>query len=335
MDRQNKLEQDQTKFSSSLIVVEDVDKKIKEMLPFLPKTLEGTISELVFYNGFWCPIYYLPGVMFIQRCFQAHDKDILVISNPKSGTTWLKALTFSIVNRTHYTRFNTPLLTSNPHDLVPFIDHNLTPPNPLTTTIASRLLSSHFPFSALPESIKESKCRIVYICRNPFDSAVSLWHHCREMGLYKDGEMHIEDFFDVYFEGRGWYGPYWDHVLGYWKESLENPNKVLFLKYEDMKEDIVSCLKRIAEFIGYPFTEEEERDGAIQEITEISSLSNLKNLEVNKTGLYLSTFPNKNYFRKGEVGKWVDHISPSKKKILENVMHEKLDGSGLSLKLSL
>jgi hypothetical protein len=37
-------------------------------------------------------------------------------------------------------------------------------------------------------------------------------------------------------------------VLGYWKASLERPDKVLFLKYEDLKEDIISNLKKIAGF---------------------------------------------------------------------------------------
>ncbi|XP_065865421.1 cytosolic sulfotransferase 1-like isoform X2 [Euphorbia lathyris] len=240
------MEQDKT-FSSSKLVL-DVEQQIKELLPSLPKTLEGTITEMAFYEGFWCFSNLSGAVISFQRCFQAQDTDLIIASNPKS---------------------------------------------------------------------------------------VSLWHHYHEMGLYNNGEMSMEDFFDVYFEGVSWYGPYWDHVLGYWKESLEKPNKVLFLKYEDMKKDIVSCLKRIAEFIGYPFSREEDRDGVIEEIVKLCSLSNLKNLEVNIEGMYLGKVPNKSYFRKGKVGEWVDYLSPSKKKHLENVMQEKLRGSGLSFKLSI
>ncbi|XP_065868190.1 cytosolic sulfotransferase 15-like [Euphorbia lathyris] len=331
------MEQDNT-FSSSSIKVEDVEHQIKELLPSLPRALEGTISELSLYQGFWCLTKYLAGAISFQRCFQAQDTDIIVASNPKSGTTWLKALIFSIVNRTRFTPSNTPLLTSNPHVLISFLETNLYAKQQvpdLTVLPCPRLFSTHFPFSALPESIKVSKCRIVYICRNPFDSAVSLWYHYHEMGVYKEQfEMPMENFFDVYFEGISWFGPYWDNVLGYWKESQEKPNKVLFLKYEDLKEDTVSCLKIIAEFIGYPFSREEDRDGVIEEIVKLCSLKNLKDLEVNKNGLHLSTkSPNKAFFRKGEVGEWVNYLSPSKKKHLENVMQEKLKGSGLSFKL--
>ncbi|XP_065857402.1 cytosolic sulfotransferase 15-like [Euphorbia lathyris] len=296
---------------------------------------EEIFSGFSLYQGFWCPTMAIDGISSFQKSFQAQDTDIIIASNPKSGTTWLKALIFSITNRTQYTSLNTPLLTTNPHVLLPFLEYHLFVDNlnpDLTDMPSPRFISSHFPFLALPESIKQSNCRIIYICRNPFDSAVSLWHHC---GITcKDFKISVEDFCDMYFKGRGWYGPYWDNVLGYWKESLENPNKVLFLKYEDMKEDIAPCLKRIAEFIGHPFSEEEEKNGVVLEIAEMCSLSKLKNLDVNKNGVVVHDYPNKVFFRKGEVGKWVDHISPSKKQQLENVMHEKLSGSGLSFKLS-
>ncbi|XP_065865427.1 cytosolic sulfotransferase 5-like [Euphorbia lathyris] len=332
------MEQTKTKTGcliSSSSMLEDIDEEVKQLVPTLPKSMDGTIFELSLYQGFWFPtkLVQLNGVLSFQRCFQAHDQDIIVSSIPKCGTTWLKALIFSIVNRTRYTPSNTPLLTTNPHNPIPFLEFHLFNSKEipdLSKVPSPRLLSSHVSHSLLPESIKQSKCRIVYICRNPFDSVVSLWHHYCEM--FTDFEMPMEEFFELYFKGVVSYGPYWDHVLGYWKESLEKPNKVLFLKYEDMKEDTVSCLKRIAEFIGHPFSEEEDRNSVIEEIVELCSLRKLKNLEVNKNGMYMGKSPNKAFFRKGEVGKWVDYLSPSKKQHLENVMEEKLKGSDLSFK---
>jgi len=45
-------------------------------------------------------------------------------------------------------------------------------------------------------------------------------------------------------------------MLGYWKESITTPNKVLFLKYEDVKEDTVFRVKRIVEFLDSPSLKE-------------------------------------------------------------------------------
>jgi hypothetical protein len=53
----------------------------------------------------------------------------------------------------------------------------------------------------------------------------------------------LEYAFDMFCRGVNPYGPYWDHVLGYWKESLENPQNVLFLKYEEMKEQPIANLR--------------------------------------------------------------------------------------------
>ncbi|XP_050206967.1 cytosolic sulfotransferase 15-like [Mercurialis annua] len=310
----------------------------EQLIASLPKaTSVSSLAELCLYQGFWCPTRLLPNVLSFQKHFQAQHQDILVASVPKCGTTWLKALVFSIVNRTRYDSSTTPLLSSNPHPLVPFLELEVFSKKDvpdLTTIPSPRLFSTHMPYAALPESIRNSDASVVYICRNPFDAAVSLCHHLDELKSSSEAQKSMEEAIDMYFKGIAGFGPFWDHVLGYWKESSEKPKKVLFLKYEDLKEDIVGELKRIAEFIGYPFSEEEERRGIIQEIANMCSLRSLKELEVNKSGTYLEVHPNTAFFRKGNVGGWADYISPPLKQRLENVMHEKLSGSGLSFKLS-
>ncbi|KAK4379136.1 hypothetical protein RND71_000998 [Anisodus tanguticus] len=82
----------------------------------------------------------------------------------------------------------------------------------------------------------------------------------------------FEEAFDLYCRGVTGFGPYWDHMLAYWRESLERPDKVLFLKYEDMKVDLCNQLKKLSEFLGFPFTEEEEKEGIIEDISSLCSL---------------------------------------------------------------
>jgi hypothetical protein len=123
-------------------------------------------------------------------------------------------------------------------------------------------------------------------------------------------------------------------VLGYWKASLERPDKVLFLKYEDLKEDIISNLKKIAEFLGIPFTDKEEKEGVVEEISRLCSLDNLRNLEVNKNSVRPSGLPNSSFFRKGEVGDWANYLSPSMAENYLKIVEEKLSGSGLTFRTS-
>ncbi|KAF2321428.1 hypothetical protein GH714_041021 [Hevea brasiliensis] len=81
-------------------------------------------------------------------------------------------------------------------------------------------------------------------------------------------------------------GPYWDHVLGYWKARVESPEEVLFLVYEDLKKDTVSNVKKLAEFMGYPFTPEEEKRGVVQQIIDLCSFDSLRNMKASKSGVY-------------------------------------------------
>ena len=124
-------------------------------------------------------------------------------------------------------------------------------------------------------------------------------------------------------------------MLGYWKESLERPQKVLFLKYEDLKDNPILHMKRLAEFMGVPFSVEEEKEGLIEEISRLCSINNLRELDVNKTGKFGSLLVNKTLFRRGEVGDWVNYMTPKMVERLDKIIKEKMDGFGLTFKTSL
>jgi hydroxyjasmonate sulfotransferase len=294
----------------------------------------GTI-DLVLCQGFWCPSFALNSVISFQRNFQANDSDIIIASKPKSGTTWMKALVYSIVSRSHFTTSTSPLLTSGPHDLVPFLEFNLYAKNELpdlSSIPSPRLFATHVPYKYMPESTKNSNCRIIYICRNPLDNLVSAWHFFTKTHPNILGEMAIEEVVEIFCKGVDVFGPYWEHLLGYWKESQEKPRKVMFLMYEDLKMNPVLHLKKIAEFIGLPFSLEEEREGVIESIAKLCSFGKMKDLEVNKTGNSMGLWENKLFLREGKVGDSVNYLSATVVERVEKLMEEKLGGSGLTLR---
>ncbi|PON38283.1 Sulfotransferase domain containing protein [Parasponia andersonii] len=317
---------------------DQIDQDQKELfLSQLTKT-KGWLgsSGLSFYQGFWCPSKIVPNIISFQNHFKSHDQDIILASKPKSGTTWLKALLFSIVNRASTSISNTPLLRSNPHELVPFFEFTLYANNNKIPDLSNipfpRLFSTHIPYDSLSKSIKESKCRILYICRNPLDTIVSHWHFANQADhLNLISKWTLEEFVDVYCKGEEVFGPFWDHILGYWKQGLEHPRKVMFFKYEDLKKDTKTQVRKLAEFVGYPFSMEEESLGIVDEILKLCSFKNLKDLDVNKHGKFMPYFENKSYFRKGEVGDWVNHLSPTVADQVEKLIHEKFSSSGLTL----
>uniref|UniRef100_A0A0D9XS42 Sulfotransferase n=1 Tax=Leersia perrieri TaxID=77586 RepID=A0A0D9XS42_9ORYZ len=89
----------------------------------------------------------------------SRPSDVFLASVPKSGTTWLKALAFATANRaTHPPSSESHLLRRHgPHDCVTFFEFTLTYPDGDATLVAlpsPRLLSTHLPYSLLPERIR-------------------------------------------------------------------------------------------------------------------------------------------------------------------------------------
>ncbi|KAJ8752337.1 hypothetical protein K2173_003973 [Erythroxylum novogranatense] len=288
------------------------------------------VNNLYHYQGFWYYEHFLAGIMSAQEHFRPQPTDIFLTSCPKAGTTWLKALTFAIVTRARFDDSTSPLLKKLPHDCIPFIELDLSE-NSNNRDMEMPLVATHMPYTSLPTSVTNSGCKIVYICRDPRDAFVSYWFFKAKQLSPKNAEpLPLEEAFEMYCKGIINYGPCWDHVLGYWRASLEFPERILILKFEELKKDTTFYVKKLAEFIGYPFTKEET--GVVQKIIDLCDFENLSNLEVNKNGEHRSgsgvNIKNNAFFRNGKVGDWENYLTAEMAARLNQIMEEKLKGSG-------
>nr|P52837.1 RecName: Full=Flavonol 4'-sulfotransferase; Short=F4-ST [Flaveria chlorifolia]AAA33343.1 flavonol 4'-sulfotransferase [Flaveria chlorifolia] len=308
-----------------------------EMIKKLPQhtcsSLKGRIT-LYKYQDFWGLQNNIEGAILAQQSFKARPDDVFLCSYPKSGTTWLKALAYAIVTREKFDEFTSPLLTNIPHNCIPYIEKDLKKIVENQNNSCFTPMATHMPYHVLPKSILALNCKMVYIYRNIKDVIVSFYHFGREITKLPLEDAPFEEAFDEFYHGISQFGPYWDHLLGYWKASLERPEVILFLKYEDVKKDPTSNVKRLAEFIGYPFTFEEEKEGVIESIIKLCSFENLSNLEVNKSGNSKGFLPieNRLYFRKAKDGDWKNYFTDEMTEKIDKLIDEKLSATGLVLK---
>ncbi|XP_049404463.1 cytosolic sulfotransferase 12-like [Solanum stenotomum] len=311
-----------------------VSEDCKKLLSILPKE-KGWIGSYIYnYQGFWTSPRLIQGVIACQQQFQAQNSDIILVTTPKSGTTWLKALLFSLVNRKKYPIFeqNHPLLVKNPHDLVPFLELKLYVDGQVpdfSSFTTPRIMSTHLPYDSLPKSVQDSRTKLVYLCRNPRDTFISMWHFTNNLRLDYIDTNSIEEMFDHFCKGVSLYGPFWNHVLDYWGKSIEKPKKVIFLMYEEIKEKPKFQLKRLAEFLEFPFSIEEENCGVVDEILRMCSFENLSNLDVNINGKLSTGEETKMFFRRGEVGDWKHYFTLEMSEKLNHIIKQKFHGSGL------
>ncbi|XP_040945780.1 cytosolic sulfotransferase 16-like [Gossypium hirsutum] len=188
-----------------------------------------------------------------------------------------------------------------------------------------RLLSTHLLYSLFPTRMTDNTmaCRFLYVCRNPKDVLVSKWYFVNKLRPKKMPPLSLEETFDLFCKG---YGLFWDHVLGYWKASVELSKKVLFLKYEDVKKEPLGCVRKVAEFLGVPFTLEEENKEIVEQIVKLCCFESMSNQDVNKLDKRYQQrlVSNSDFFRKGEVGDWVNHLSPEMAEKLDQITEQKL-----------
>ncbi|ESQ35476.1 hypothetical protein EUTSA_v10009721mg [Eutrema salsugineum] len=321
----------------------------KRFISSLPSDIDCYGIKMFKYKGCWYEKNILQAILSFQKSFEPQETDIIVASFPKSGTTWLVALAFALVRRSKYlSNDGHPLLSHNPHDLVPFLEIELynnvnKSSKPDLTKFSSssspRLFSTHMSFHALQVPLKkESPCKIVYVRRKVKDVLVSLYHFNKShKGVLWGGEgsgveeITIEDLFESFCTGVTYFGPYWDQVLSYWRGSLEDPKHVLFMRYEELKSEPHAQIKRLAEFLECPFTEEEEQSGLVDKILELCSFRNLSGLEINKTGKSWIGLDFKTLYRRGEVGDSKNYLTPEMETKIDMITEEKLKGSGLKL----
>lgn len=132
----------------------------------------------------------------------------------------------------------------------------------------------------------------------------------------------LEKAFDCFSKGVYIHGPFFDHVLRYWKASLEMPERILFLTYEELKIDPTGQVKKLASFLGKSVDEVEVDD------------IRLKNLEANINGYVpYNGLLNASFYLKGVIGDSRNYLTPDMEENLSRLCREKFQGSGLDLYL--
>ncbi|KAK2976095.1 hypothetical protein RJ640_009527 [Escallonia rubra] len=217
------------------------------MLTQLPNACYRSDTPNFFqWEGIWLLPEFIQGALAFRSHFESHDDDVILASTMKSGTTWLKALCSCIMQNGR---------SDDEEDI-------LINTNPMPASRPWRLKSMP---RTLIRTSQNSKCKIVYITRNFKDAFVSFWHlNNSTIGKFTEsGPLPLEKEFQYFCDGVTLFGPFYDHVLDYWAESLKMPHKILFMKYDELNRDPKGQVKRLASFLGKAFSIDQEADNVL------------------------------------------------------------------------
>lgn len=244
--------------------------------------------------------------------FKIRDDDVMLCSFPKSGTHWGHEILSMLVN--------------GRADMTPEMKITrmleVQPEAEIEKFSSPRVLNTHMPLEWLPKQLKEKKTKTVVLARNPKDTIVSSYYHVCGVNMF-DYDGKFQDFLKLFLEEKLMYGSWFKYTLDFEKAILAEPDRFHLVYYEDLKENGVEEIKKLAKFLN--ISADDELVAAIHEKCSFQSLASRKKVpETSKNNFSI--------FRKGEIGDWKNHFTVAENEAFDKLFQEKMKSSTLKFR---
>ncbi|XP_055470144.1 sulfotransferase 1C1 isoform X2 [Psammomys obesus] len=190
-----------------------------------------------------------------------------------------------------------------------------------------RTLKTHLPVQMVPPSFWKENSKIIYVARNAKDCLVSYYHFSRMNRMLPDPGT-LEEYIEIFKDGKVLWGSWYDHVKGWW--DVKDQHRILYLFYEDMKEDPKREIKKIVKFLEKDISEE-----LLNKIIYHTSFDVMKqNPMANYTTLPTSIMDHSisPFMRKGMPGDWKNYFTVAQSEDFDEDYRKKMAGSTLTFR---
>eukprot|EP00066_Takifugu_rubripes_P003439 XP_003966001.1 PREDICTED: sulfotransferase family cytosolic 2B member 1-like isoform X1 [Takifugu rubripes] len=282
--------------------------------------------EYIYYRGIMLPpLAHSEESLEYAQNFSIEDTDVFAVTYPKSGTIWMQEILPLVLNGGDLT----PVQTIANWDRVPWLEEKRLAlvvdqlPNP-------RAMVTHLPYHLMPPSLQTSRAKVIYVMRNPKDVLVSSYYF-HQMAAFLQDPGTFGEFMNTFLEGKVLFGKWTDHVKS-WRHT-ELGDRILYLTYEEMVEDLPAALRRLSVFLGRNLSEE-----VIQKIAEHCSFRNMKANPMSNFSLVPNEYMDSKkspFLRKGLAGDWKNHFSSEQLAKFSSVIKKELENEDFCLPWSL
>ncbi|KAG8182716.1 hypothetical protein JTE90_026169 [Oedothorax gibbosus] len=282
-----------------------------------------SVPEAQLFKGVLLQGYLVPAdVVEGMEDMDIRDDDVFVITYPKSGTTWTEEIVSLIYKGGDVSKVDKELLVYRVHHVE--VGRPLGHLRFLRNLRSPRLLATHLPLPLLPRALREKpRCKIVYVMRNPKDTAVSYYHHHKMSTFLGNSTSSFDRFLQHFMAGHVVYGSWFDHVLPYWQFCKGHPNNVFFMTYEELKLDLRGMVLRLCDFLERPLSDE-----AVDAVVRHCTFESMKtNKMVNREQLPIADLfdmTKSKFMRKGIIGDWKNHFTPEQSSAFDDLCAARL-----------
>jgi hypothetical protein len=248
--------------------------------------------------------------------YRAQPGDVFVATYPKCGTTWVQYIAHLLLHEAEPLAPGQSLGEVSPHLEEVGREVVAALPEP-------RLIKTHLPLERTPW---HDQAKYVFVVRNPFDCAVSFYHHTRGFVRHYDfADGTWDTFFECFLAGEVDFGDYFDHLLSWWPRR--GASNVLCVTYEQLASEPESGIRRIASFLGGQAAALVEKPESLEQVLRQSSFDGMRSHQDRWSSRRPADMPA--FVRKGVVGDWRSTFSPKQARRLAEKLAERTAGTGI------
>lgn len=204
------------------------------------------------------------------------ESDTFIVSYPKSGNTWMRFIVAYLHSGREKITFR---------EIDQYVADIYSHRGQANAMSSPRFLKSH-------QSCYEHYPRMIYLVRDYRDVLVSYYHYHTALGTFKGT---IEAYCTA-VNSLHPFGTWKDHVGKALEFQRMSADRILLIRYEDLINQPVQEVERVARFIGHTRS-------SVAEVVQKSQFALLRE-EENVSGSQFMDLGKKNFFREGKVGSW-------------------------------
>ncbi|KAK0045578.1 sulfotransferase family cytosolic 1B member 1 [Biomphalaria pfeifferi] len=274
----------------------------------------GATLTLQVINGRYYPTFPADVIKNIGT-LKIREDDVILAGYLKAGTHWVWEILRMLLAGTT----DVPLQEKD-MGMMEFMEQGI-----LDELPSPRVLNTHILFELLPAEVLTKKPKIVYLTRNPKDTAVSMYHHNKKLWSYYQYDGQFGDYLHLFLDGKVDYGSWFEHISSWSAAVKEHPElRIKGVNYEELSQNPQQTILEMAQFLNLTPSEDL--------IRQICQACHIDTMREKKAQFDLDSEGQAIMYRKGLVGDWKNYFNNELNTLFDDVYHKKMSAIDTSFK---